>query len=196
MNKKLVGGIFLIIIVVVAGSYFASNASLKGSVFENVAKVNSNVNDIKQLANQEVTPTDYAFVKLTTYLPPELAADKKNTPNADTTIDNRGILQGDVSSEYNSNEKGFYLVRGILQNLGTTTAPLPKVEVILNENNVSKISGMVKFGKVTKAGMEVQVNIPINSSYLKGNNTLTINLDSDNKITEAKEDNNSVSVKF
>lgn len=196
MNKKVIGAIFVILVVVMAGSYFASNATLKGSVFENLPKVNSNVEDIKQLANQEVTPADYAFTKLTVYLPPELAANKKNTPDDDTVINNRGISQGDVSTDYNSNEKGFYLVRGILQNLGTTQASLPKVEVILNENNVSKISGMVKFGNVTKDGMEVQINIPISSDYLKGNNTLTVNLDAENKINEAKEDNNSVSVKF
>ncbi len=192
MNKKVLGGIFLILVVIIAGSYFANNATFKGS-FNNL----NNLNTIKNLANQQQTPADYGVTKLTVYLPPELAKTAiKTNPLQDDSSSSEAIAQGNVSTDFNSNEKEFYLVRAIVQNLGTTTASLPKVEALLNQNNISNISGMVKFGKVSQQGMEVIIRIPTGSSYLLGNNTLTINLDSDNTITEARKDNNSASVRF
>lgn len=196
MNKKALG-VIIGLIVIVGGSYFATNATLKGSVFEETKKPTDNLEEVKQLANEEETPADYAFTKLTVYLPSELAGAGKNAnPDEDSTINNEGISQGNVSSGYSSNKNGSYLVRGIIKNLGTTTAPLPKVEVSVNETNISKVSGLVKFSKITKDGMEVIISIPKDASYLKQQNTLTVTLDKENKVEETKEDNNSASVGF
>lgn len=196
MNKKALG-VIIGLVVIIGGSYFATNATLKGSVFEDTKKPADNLEEVKQLANQELTPADYTLTKLTVYLPPELAGDgKNNKPDEDTSINNQGVSQGNVASVYSSGKNETYLVRGIVQNLGTTIAPLPKIEVTLNETNISKVSGMVKFSKLTKDGMEVIISIPKDSSYLKQQNTLTVVVDKENKIAETKEDNNSTSVGF
>lgn len=195
MNKKNLGILAIVLGVIIAGSYIATNATIKGSVFE--TGTTKNIAEVKTIAQQEQTPTDYTLTKLTVYLPPESANQSAiNTPEEDNAINNQGISTGDISTKYKSNKEKTYLARAVIQNIGTTTAGLPKIEVSLNDTNISKISGMVKFSKITKDGLEALISIPANSPFLQGNNTLTVTLDSENKIIEASKQNNSVSVEF